>query len=121
MKKILLVEDEETLIRMYEEKFERAGFKVKVARTAEEGIEMIMGERPDLVILDIILPNKNGIYFLEKIREDKSLNDLPIIVFSNYDNPEAEKAVKKLGVDDYIIKANHDPEEIIKAIEEKLS
>ncbi len=116
MKKILLVEDEEVLIRMYEEKFERAGFNVVVARTAVEGVKMAKKEKPDLIVLDIILPSENGVFFLEQIEEEKELKKIPVIVFSNYDNPEVAAAARRFGVKEYVIKANHDPEEIIQKI-----
>jgi CheY-like chemotaxis protein len=117
MKKILLIEDEEVLLRMYQEKFNRSGFDVVIARTSEEGIELVEKEKPDLIVLDIILPNKSGIHFLEKIRgEKKEFDNIPIIVFSNYDNPETASAAEKYKIEEYVIKANHDPQEIVEKI-----
>lgn len=122
MKKILLIEDEELLAKMYQDKFERAGFKIFLSRTAEEGIEVAKKERPDLVVLDIILPNNDGLYFLRKIRQEKSeIKDIPVIAFSNYDNPETRREAYALGVNEYIIKANHDPEEIVSKIRQHFS
>lgn len=117
MKKILLIEDEEMLIRMYEDKFSRSGFEVITARTSEEGIDLAEKGQPDLIVLDIILPNKSGLFFLKQIKNrNSSARNIPVIVFSNYDNPETEEAAKKFGIEDYIIKANHDPEEIVEKI-----
>lgn len=122
MKKILLIEDEELLAKMYQDKFERAGFKIFLSRTAEEGIEVAKKERPDLVVLDIILPNNDGLYFLRKIRQEKSeIKDIPVIAFSNYDNPETRREAYTLGVNEYIIKANHDPEEVVSKIRQHFS
>lgn len=122
MKKILLIEDEELLAKMYQDKFERAGFKILLSRTAEEGIEVAKKERPDLVILDIILPHNDGLHFLRKIRQEKSeIKDIPVIAFSNYDNPETRGEAHTLGVNEYIIKANHDPEEIVSKIRQYFS
>lgn len=114
--KILLIEDEEMLIRMYEEKFIRAGFEVVIARTAKEGISSVKAEKPDLIVLDIILPNENGIFFLEQIEKERVFKNIPVIVFSNYDNPETEKKAQKFGIKEYIIKADHDPQEIVDKI-----
>ncbi len=114
--KILLIEDEEMLIRMYEEKFIRAGFEVAIARTAKEGISLVKSEKPDLIVLDIILPNENGIFFLEQIEKEGVFKNIPVIVFSNYDNPETEKKAQKFGIKEYIIKADHDPQEIVDKI-----
>lgn len=117
MKKILLIEDEEMLIRMYEDKFSRSGFEVITARTSEEGIDLAEKGQPDLIVLDIILPNESGLFFLKQIKNrNSSARNIPVIVFSNYDNPETEEAAKKFGIEDYIIKANHDPEEIVEKI-----
>jgi len=122
MKKILLIEDEELLAKMYQDKFERAGFKIFLSRTAEEGVEVAKKERPDLVVLDIILPNNDGLYFLRKIRQEKSeIKDIPVIAFSNYDNPETRREAYTLGVNEYIIKANHDPEEVVSKIRQHFS
>lgn len=117
MKTILLIEDETLLAKMYRDKFERAGFKVLLSRTAEEGVELAKKEKPDLVVLDIILPENDGLFFLRKIRQEKSsIKDIPVIAFSNYDNPGTRKEAHQLKVNDYIIKANHDPEEIVSKI-----
>ena len=122
MKKILLIEDEELLAKMYQDKFERAGFEILLSRTAEEGIEVAKKERPDLVVLDIILPNNDGLYFLRKIRQEKSeIKDIQVIAFSNYDNPETRREAYALGVNEYIIKANHDPEEVVSKIRQHFS
>jgi len=85
--KILLIEDEEMLIRMYQEKFSRTGFEVVVARTAKEGLVLAKETSPDLIVLDIILPNENGLFFLEEAEKEEILKKIPVIVFSNYDNP----------------------------------
>jgi len=117
MKTILLIEDEELLAKMYRDKFERTGFKVLLSRTAEEGVELAKKEKPDLVVLDIILPENDGLFFLRKIRQEKSsIKDVPVIAFSNYDNPDTRKEARQLKVNDYIVKANHDPEEIVSKI-----
>lgn len=117
MKKILLIEDEEMLIRMYQDKFSRAGFDVTVARTAEEGIDLAKAKKPDLIVLDIILPNESGVFFLKKLnQQEKNIKEIPVIVFSNYDNPETEEAVMEFGAREYIIKADHDPEEVVEKI-----
>ena len=63
MKKILIVEDEKILGEMYKEKFTQAGFEVSLAIEAKEGIELVEKEKPDLILLDILLPRENGIFF----------------------------------------------------------
>ena len=73
MKKVLIVEDEKMLREMYVQKFSRKGIEIISAAGAEEGLKLVKQEKPSLVLLDIILPRENGLYFLEKLRE-KALN-----------------------------------------------
>jgi DNA-binding response OmpR family regulator len=120
MKKILFIEDEPMLAEMYKDKFEEAGFQVVLAFTAEEGLELTKKEKPDLVMLDILLPKGNGIFFLEKRKEDKELLKIPVIAFSNYDDPEAKKRAKELGAKAYLIKTDYTPQQIVEKIREYL-
>ena len=120
MKKILIIEDEKILADMYKEKFEIAGFKIFLAVDAEEGLNMAKKEKPDLILLDILLPRENGIFILEKIKEDSDLASIPIVAFSNYDDPQTKEKAKKLGVKDYLIKTNFTPEEVVVKVKEYL-
>ncbi len=115
-KKILIIEDEKILSDLYAEKFQQAGFSVILAPEAEEGLEIAKKEKPDLIILDILLPKGDGISFLQKIREEPGLSLTPVVVFSNYDDPPTKKAAFRLGVKDYLIKTNYTPREIIEKI-----
>jgi two-component system alkaline phosphatase synthesis response regulator PhoP len=115
-KKILIVEDEKILSDMYAEKFQEAGFSVILAPEAEEGLEVAKKEKPDLIILDILLPKGDGISFLQKIREEPGLSLTPVVVFSNFDDPATKKAAFRLGVKDYLIKTNYTPHEITEKI-----
>jgi two-component system, OmpR family, alkaline phosphatase synthesis response regulator PhoP len=120
-KKILIVEDEKILSEMYTEKFQQAGFEVVSAPEAEDGLEVAKAEKPDLIILDILLPKGDGISFLQKMKEEPGLSSVPVVVFSNFDDPETKKTAFRLGVKDYLIKTNHTPREIIEKIKEVLS
>lgn len=115
-KKILIVEDEKILSEMYTEKFRQAGFSVIFAPEAEEGLEIAKKEKPDLIILDILLPKGDGISFLQKIKEEPGLSMTPVVVFSNFDDPATKKAAFRLGVKDYLIKTNYTPREIIEKV-----
>lgn len=118
MKKILIIEDEKILVEMYKSKLEANNFEVISAFSSEEGIEILRKEKPDLVILDILLPKENGITFLEKIEKMKIISDVRIIVFSNYDDPETRKKAFKLGVEDYLIKTQFTPREFLEKVKE---
>ncbi len=111
--KILIIEDEQILIRMYQEKFEQAGFAVVSAFDVESGLELAKNEKPNIVILDILLPQNNGLFFLEQVKKEKELTSTPIIAFSNYDDPKTIQRAKELGAKDYLIKTNYTPDEIV--------
>jgi DNA-binding response OmpR family regulator len=119
MKKILIIEDEIVLAEMYKEKLEKEGFEVFLASEIEEGIEIAKKERPDLILLDILLPRENGVSFLEKIKKEE-IKDIPIVAFSNYDDPGTKKRAFELGVKEYLIKANYTPGEIVEKIKNYL-
>ena len=120
MKKILFVEDEKVLMEMYKEKFTEAGYKVVSVFSAEEGLGSVRKEKPDLIMLDILLPRTNGIAFLRKIKADPELAKIPVIVFSNFDDPQAKKEALSLGVLAYLIKTNYTPQQVIDKVKEYL-
>ena len=121
MKKILLVEDEKILAEMYKDKFTEAGFEVFLALEAKEGLKLAKKERPDLIILDILLPRENGITFLTWLRKDEEISSIPVVAFSNYDDPATKREAAKLGVKEYLIKTNYTPSEIVAKIKQLLA
>ncbi|KPJ56880.1 hypothetical protein AMJ49_03655 [Parcubacteria bacterium DG_74_2] len=120
MKKILIVEDEKILAEMYKDKFEMAGFEVILSFDCQEGLEAAKKEKPDLILLDILLPTKNGISFLKGWKRDKEISSIPIVAFSNYDDPETKKEAFDLGVEEYLIKTNYTPQQIVEKVTEYL-
>lgn len=116
MKKILIIEDDRMLGGMYKEKFVEAGFEVFLALDSKEGLKMARKEKPDLIVLDILLPRENGIIFLKWLKKYKKTASIPVVVFSNYDDPETKKEAAKFGVKEYLIKANYTPRKIVKKI-----
>ncbi len=115
-KKILIIEDEETLRSMYVDKFSREGLNVIAAPDATEGLSLAKKENPDLIILDMLLPEKNGIYFLEQLRNDPAISKTKVIAFSNYDGPDIKEETKKWGVKSYLIKTGYTPNQMVKKI-----
>jgi len=113
---ILIVEDECFLSEIYSQTFRSAGFFVKNARSCEEAFERILEERPDIILLDILLPRENGIHFLREANiYIKELN-IPVVVFSNYDDPVSKEEAFSLGAKEYMIKTNYIPSEILQKI-----
>ena len=119
-KKILIVEDETILAEMYRDKLIQAGFEVVSAYSAEEALKILQKEVPDLILLDILLPRENGVSFLARIKKNPKLSSIPVVAFSNYDDPETKKQAFKLEVKDYLIKTNYTPRKIIERVKSYL-
>ena len=115
-KKILLVEDEIVMAKMYQERFQKAGFDVETALTAEEGLKKVKKYQPNLIVLDILLPRADGIGFLEKLRKDKDLKDTTVVALSNYDVPGTKIRAQELGVKAYLMKADYIPRTLVREI-----
>ena len=119
--KILLVEDDPFLLSMYSTKFELENFHVTSASDGESGLEMAKKENPDIILLDILLPNMNGFEVLEKLKNDDSTKGVPIILLTNLNQKnEIEKGLA-LGADDYLIKAHFMPSEVVSKIKKILN
>jgi DNA-binding response OmpR family regulator len=121
-KKILLVEDDSFLQELAAKKISQAGYDIQVASTGEEGIEKIKEGKPDLIVLDIMLPGIGGFEILQKIRnhEDNSIKNTPVVMLSNLGQDEEVNKAKKLGANDYMIKAHFTPSDIVKKLREYL-
>ena len=123
-KKILLIEDEPQQIEIYEKAIGEAGFEIESLKWGEEGLERLeeikskKKEKPDLVLLDLILPDINGIVILEKAKSDSELKDIPFFILTNYSDPELEKTGEELGVEKHIIKTDVTPSQLSKLIKE---
>ena len=119
MKKILLIEDEKILSEMYETRLKREGFEVINTRDAEGGLELIKKEKPDLILLDLLLPGMQGQEALKVLKEDPKTKDIPVIIFSNYDTPEVRKEAEKYGVR-YILKANVTTRDLVELVKKEI-
>ena len=117
MKKILLVEDDPLLIDIYSTKFKERGFDVIVVDRGEKVLETIREKKPDIVILDIVLPNQDGWSVLRQIKEDKDLKSTKIVVLSNLGQKEEVEKGLKLGAVQYLIKAHYTPSQVVQEIE----
>jgi len=117
-KKILIVEDEDLLSEMYQEVFQKEGFRVVTAKTAQEAIGIAEAEKPNFILLDILLPGDNGIYFLEQRKARPELASIPVIAFSNFDDLQMKNDAFSLGAQDYLLKTNYTPQEIVSKVKE---
>lgn len=111
-KKILVVEDEEMVAKMYAERLVAEGYDVLVASDGEKGIEIILAEKPDFIVLDIMLPKKNGFEVLEIVRKTPETSNIPVIVLSAVSQSEYIEKVNSFGATGFFDKANTMPKEI---------
>jgi len=118
--KLLLVEDELILAEMYKDRFEKEGFEMIIAFDVEEGLKLAKKEKPNLIILDILLPKENGVSFLQKMKRVPKIADTPVVVLSNYDEPQTKQEAKGLGVKTYLIKTDFTPDQLVSEIKKYL-
>jgi two-component system alkaline phosphatase synthesis response regulator PhoP len=120
--KILMIEDDPFFSRLCSRALEEEGYEVVVAPDGEKGLELIEPEKPDLVLLDIILPKMNGFEVLGKIREheNEEVATKKVIILSNLYAKEEEEKGKKLRANDYLIKANITSDDLVKKVKEVL-
>ena len=119
-KKILIIEDERSLGEMYKFKLEKEGYTVFLAPEGKSGIAIAKEKKPDLVLLDVIMPEMDGFEVLRIMRHDPETKDLRIFVFSNLgQEDEIERGLQE-GADKYLIKANLTPGQLLSKIEESL-
>lgn len=124
MARILIIEDDEILVEMYEAKFKMEGFEVEKALNGKEGLEILKKDKPDLILLDILMPEMNGFEFLKNIKKEPSYHSVPVILLTNLGDPEIDmdrEMAYALGVRDYLIKSRHTPDEVVKRAKEVLA
>lgn len=112
-KKILLIEDEQLMIELLERKLSQEDYKISVARDGVEGLEKMREEKPDLILLDIIMPKMGGFEVMEEINKDVELKKIPIVVISNSGQPVELDRAQRLGAKDWLIKTEFDPQEVL--------
>jgi DNA-binding response OmpR family regulator len=113
MKKILIIEDDTSFLEAYKEMFKSEEISVVGAATGQEGLALVQSEKPDLIILDIMLPGgMNGFDVLEQLKRNPTTQKVPVVVSTNLDSEE--KVAKEIGACDYIVKANTTEDEVVK-------
>lgn len=115
-KRILIIEDEQTIANLIEIGLKREGYEVEVEMNGTAGLEKIKTMKPDLVLLDMVLPGMHGFDILEELAKNKIVPALPVIIISNSGEPIEIKRAEDLGISDYLIKVNFKPEEVIEKV-----
>lgn len=119
-KKILFIEDEFTLQKAMEEALRKEGYEVIQALNGKAGLNMVKSEKPDLVLLDIILPKMDGFQVLEQIKRNKETKNIPVIILTNLGDAEDIEKSLSLGATTYLVKSDHSLNEIIEKIKETI-
>lgn len=121
MAKILLVDDDSVLLRLYSTKFVNEGHEVKTALNGQEALDIVKTYIPDVMVLDLLMPKLNGFTFIEMVRTDARLRQVPIIVFSSVVNDEQIARLKTMGISDYLNKTDTTPTQLVQLINQKLT
>ena len=118
MQKILFIEDEPTLQKTVGHILEQDGFEVSNALDGEAGLAKAKEVKPDLILLDLILPRKDGFAVLEELKKDSITKEIPVIVLTNLEGTKDVERALALGATTYLVKANYELEEVVKKIKE---
>ena len=120
MKKILIIEDEEILLSLLQKKLIEEGYDVSIAVNGEQGLEIMRKIIPDLVLLDIVMPKKDGFEVMEEMHNDEALKNIPIVIISNSGQEVELDRAKELGAKDWLVKTEFDPMEVVEKVKKQI-
>jgi len=119
--KILIIEDDQSLVKMITAALDQKKYEISLALEADEGLDKAIVEKPALIVLDILLPGKNGFECLKKLKSLKETKDIPVIILSNLGQEEEIREGLRLGAVDYLVKADFAIGEVINKIVKVIS
>jgi len=119
--KILIIEEDRFLRKIYKNKFAKAGFEFREAISGDEGLNKVYSEKPDLILLDLMLPKKSGFEVLVELKSNKSTKKIPVIILSNLAQEEDIKRTLSLGARDYLIKTEVSLSDVVDRVKECLA
>lgn len=117
---VLLVEDDVFLSGIYQKKFEMEGYKISTADNGEKGLADAKKKKPDIILLDILLPKMDGFSVLKELKADASVRDIPVILLTNLGQKDDVAKGLEAGAVDYLIKAHFKPSEIVEKVKQVL-
>jgi len=120
MKRILFIEDERTLQKTFKDLLEKESFEMISAFDGKEGLSLIKTEKPDLILLDLILPGVDGFEVLKRIKVDEEIKEIPVIILTNLEDTVDINRALELGATTYLVKANYSPKEVLEKIKKAL-
>jgi DNA-binding response OmpR family regulator len=120
MTKIAIIEDDPVISQMYRMKFEADGFDVQLANNGERGVDMVESFAPDIILMDLQMPEMGGAEALGIIRKHEWGKHVPVIILTNLGEEEAPKNIRELGIHSYIVKAELTPRQVVGRVKEAL-
>lgn len=116
MARVLLIDDDTVLLKLYSTKLSSDGHQVQVATNGEEGLNFVQSFKPDIILLDLLMPKINGFAFLETLNKNPQTQRIPKIVFSSVANQEQISRLRALGVTNYLNKIETTPTQLVQVI-----
>ena len=120
-KKILIVEDEAQLLDVLRDEFSQAGFEVFKAKDGEEGYAVALEKRPDMILVDILMPKMDGLTMFNKMREHEELKKIPGIILTNVNDSGTISKALESGAFDFLVKSDWEPKSLVARVKEKLA
>jgi len=117
MKKILLIEDDKDQILLYQTKFELSGYSFQAAENGMKGLAMAEKDKPDIILIDLLMAGMGGIEVLEKLKENPKTKNIPAVIVTNLDKHELAQKAMALGALDFIVKSRVPLREMLARIE----
>jgi DNA-binding response OmpR family regulator len=121
MTKIAIIEDDAVISQMYRMKFEADGFEVQLANNGKSGAALVEAYSPDMILLDLQMPEMDGVEALRIIRNNDWGKNIPVIILTNLGEEESPKEIRSLGIHSYIVKANLTPRQVVQRVKEALN
>jgi two-component system response regulator VicR len=119
--KIAIIEDDQAISQMYRIKFETEGYTVETAENGKTGLQLIDSMRPDIILLDLMMPEMNGDEMLQKLRATPWGKDIKVIILTNMGEQEAPAEIKQLNVRRFIVKAEMTPRQVAEMVKAELA
>ena len=119
--KIAIIEDDAVIAQMYRMKFEAEGYEVETAENGKLGLELAQTMQPDMILLDLMMPEMNGDEMLQRLRATDWGKEIKVIILTNMGEQEAPEVLKTLGVSAFIVKADMTPRQVAELLQQNLS
>ena len=121
MAKVAIIEDDQAISQMYRIKFEAEGYEVETAENGKLGLELAETMKPDIILLDLMMPEMTGDEMLQKLRATDWGKDIKVIILTNMGEQEAPPVIKQLGVTKFILKADMTPRQVAEMVKTELA